>query len=136
MDREVKILLDTCALIWWTLDPEQLSPQSVELIEGNQLLLSTVSIWEIGIKIKNKKLDIGMSIQEYLDKLKILKTIEFIPVDEVIWVKNLMLNWSHKDPADRTIVATALLQDAFLITKDENIINFYPKTISCNGDNR
>jgi PIN domain nuclease of toxin-antitoxin system len=28
MARSVKIVLDTCALIWWSLDPDKLSPLS------------------------------------------------------------------------------------------------------------
>ena len=52
-----------------------------------------------------------------------------MPVDDAIWLKNLDLDWEHQDPADRTIVATALLHDADLVTKDSDIRRFYDRAI-------
>ena len=50
-------------------------------------------------------------------------------VPEEIWMKNLSLEWDHLDPADRTIVATAELNEASIVTTDKIIIDFYPRTI-------
>ena len=106
-----------------------LSHDAIKLIDKEEtVLLSSMSIWEVGVKIKTGKLDIKMDIQAYLRKLKMLN-IQFIPVNEEIWVKNLQLNWEHRDPTDRTIVATALAYSASIVTKDEGIIHFYPQTI-------
>ena len=107
------MLLDTCALLWWTLDPEQLSDSAAiacERISDNNAFISAISIWEIGIKIKKGKLDIGMDLREYLNRLNLLDVLKIIPVDENIWVENIFLEWDHRDPADRTIVATAKLK--------------------------
>jgi PIN domain nuclease of toxin-antitoxin system len=52
-----------------------------------------------------------------------------IPVDETIWMENLSLDWEHKDPADRTIVATAHLRKLPIITTDRRIKDLYPNTI-------
>jgi PIN domain nuclease of toxin-antitoxin system len=125
----MKILLDTCALIWWTLDQRQLPNQVLQTLNENDLLISSISIWEVGLKIKNKKLDIGMSIQTYTDKLKELSTLHIIPINEIIWLKNLELSWEHKDPADRTVVATASLKDCWIVTSDQVISSFYNKII-------
>ena len=125
----MEILLDTCALIWWTLDPDELPKKTIQKIEASDLLVSTISIWEIGIKIKNKKLELGMNIEDYLAKLKQLGQLTLAPVDEVVWVKNLSLDWAHRDPADHTIVATALLHDCPIATRDSHIIDFYPKIL-------
>src|SRR5690349_2607201 len=125
-------LLDTCALIWWTLDSDQLSKKA-KLACGkmtkNEAYISSISLWEIGVKIKNKKLDIGMDIESYVSKLEQLSYLTILPVDTNIWLKNLSLNWKHRDPADRTIVATAIYKKAHLITKDETIRAFYPKSL-------
>ena len=126
------ILLDTCALIWWTLDPQELSEKAKEAcsrIINDGAFISSISIWEIGIKLKKRKLEISTSLEEYVDRLKQLGTVEIIAVDEVIWIKNLSLDWSHPDPADRTIVATAELMNVPIVTKDELIRNYYPHTI-------
>jgi PIN domain nuclease of toxin-antitoxin system len=125
------VLLDTCALIWWTLDPDQLSKKATKIcskIDQRGCFISSISIWEIGIKIKNKKLDIGMSIESYVNALKKIN-LEIIPITEEIWISNLKLNWDNKDPADRTIVTTAKVHKLPIVTKDENIARFYKRVI-------
>lgn len=126
------VLLDTCALIWWTLDPNKLSTKAFEAcqkMERKEGLISSISLWEVGIKIKNKKLDIGMTIEKYTELLYKLGYLKIIPVDEQIWIRNLLLNWKHPDPADRTIVATAMIHRTSIVTADEEIKQFYDKHI-------
>ena len=43
--------------------------------------------------------------------------------------KNLELDWDHKDPADRTIVATAMLLSSSLVTSDRMIKQFYAEAV-------
>lgn len=45
----MKLLLDTCALIWLTSEPEQLSAEAVKAINdsGSILHVSQASLWEI-----------------------------------------------------------------------------------------
>ena len=126
------IVLDTHALLWWTLDPDMLSARATEIcneIDRSGAFISAISIWEIGIKIKRKKLDIGLDIKTYTDRLKRLNSVRIVPIDEDIWIRNLELDWDHRDPADRTIVATATIHDAVLLTKDDMIRKFYEKAI-------
>jgi PIN domain nuclease of toxin-antitoxin system len=66
-----------------------------------------ITIWEIGIKIKKSKLDIGISLTDYVNRLHLIQPLEIVPVDEYIWLENINLVWDHRDPADRTIVATS-----------------------------
>jgi len=93
------------------------------------MIVSAISIWEIGIKIKKGKLDIGLDIKEYVFRLNIVENFGIVPVDETIWVENILLEWDHRDPADRTIVATAKLKGIPIVTKDQIIRDFYPDTI-------
>jgi len=126
------ILLDTCALIWWTLDPKELSisaARACDEIHKTGGVISSISIWEIGIKIKKGKIDIGISLEEYVSRLKRLEKFEIVPVDEDIWVKSISLDWSHQDPADRAIISTATLRDIPIVSKDTLIRNFYPDVI-------
>ena len=126
------VLLDTCALVWWTLDPERLSVKAKEACDNIKIegaIISSISIWELGIKLKRGKLEINISLEEYINRLKQLGTLKIIPVDKTIWVRNLSLDWTHKDPADRTIVATAQLKNLPIITKDDFIRGYYPHII-------
>jgi len=126
------VLLDTCGLLWYTENPEALSPDAhkcCDKIYSNGAFVSSISLWEIGLKIKNGKLDIGTTIDDYTNRLKSLNTIEIIPIDENIWLKSLELDWEHRDPADRVIVATAILKNLSILTSDTTIRNFYTKVI-------
>ncbi len=122
------VLLDTCALVWWSLGPERLSAKARETCNNIKIegaIISSISIWELGIKLRKGKLEINISLEEYVKRLKQLGTLEIIPVDETIWLKNLSLDWTHRDPADRTIVATAQLKNVPIITKDDLIRGYY-----------
>ncbi|MCX7114536.1 MAG: type II toxin-antitoxin system VapC family toxin [Gammaproteobacteria bacterium] len=123
----MKLLLDTCALLWWTLDQQQLPTSTLTVLNNSEMLVSSISIWELGIKIKNKKLDIGMTIEVYAEKLTELSTMQILPVTDKLWIKNLGLEWEHRDPADRTIVATAMIHDCWIVTTDHIIRDFYPR---------
>ncbi len=125
-------LFDTCTLLWWTLDPEKLSKKAAEAcreVEANGGLLSSISLWETGTKIQKGKLHLGMSLQDYLTRLKEMNLLEILPVDEALWLLNLELKWNHRDPVDRTIVATAMSRQLSIITADEEIQKFYKKVI-------
>lgn len=125
------ILLDTCALIWWTLFPEELSEAALQACQRGAregAAISSISIWEVGIETRRKRLELAMSLASYVQAIK-EHGIEIIPVDEVIWMENLALDWNHRDPADRTIVATARMRKLPLVTADKRIRRFYKSAI-------
>ncbi len=125
------IVLDTCALLWWTLEPQQLSQNAKRIcadIDHKGALISSITIWEIGIKMQKGTLDIGMELSEYVRRLQ-QTALEIVAVDEELWMKNLQLDGSHRDPADRTIVATAMRENLPILSKDQIIRDFYTKTI-------
>ena len=124
------IVLDTSALIFWTLDRARLSEAAAQAISNtDRIALSSISIWEIGIKVKRERLFIPVSIQEFTDKLETIDRVDILPVDVPTWLKNIALDWDHRDPADRTIVATASLHACPLVTSDSAIRAFYSQTI-------
>jgi PIN domain nuclease of toxin-antitoxin system len=124
------IVLDTSALIYWTLDPRQLSPRATQTINAaERIVVSSISIWEIGLKVKRQKLALPLAIPDYVTRLERLESFEILPVDVQTWLDNLALPWEHRDPADRTIVALAVRFGCPLITSDAVIASFYPQTI-------
>jgi PIN domain nuclease of toxin-antitoxin system len=124
------IVLDTSTLLYWTLDPDQLSSKASRTIDqADHILISSISVWEIGLKVKRRKLEIPLPISDYVQRLERLKAFEVLPVDIQTWLDNLALPWEHRDPADRTIVALAQRLDCPLVTSDSVIADFYPKTV-------
>jgi PIN domain nuclease of toxin-antitoxin system len=133
MAGSMTVVLDTCALIWWSLDPDKLSQRAKEAFqqmeqEKNGLVPST-AIWEIAIKNKNHKLDLGVSIDDYIATLKKSNVIRIVPIDEDIWLESVKLEWEHRDPADRVVVAVAKRSQAAIITADRKIASFYSLVI-------
>jgi PIN domain nuclease of toxin-antitoxin system len=133
MAGSMTVVLDTCALIWWSLDPDRLSQRAKEACqqmerEKNGLVPST-AIWEIAIKIKNNKLDLGVSIDDYIATLKKSNVIRILPIDGDIWLESVKLEWEHRDPADRVVVAIAQRNQAAIITADRKIASFYSLVI-------
>lgn len=126
------ILLDTCALLWWTVEPDSLSAAALEQTKSfprKGCAISSITVWEIGIKIQKGKLDLTVTLDEYVKKISRIEYLTIIPVNEHIWLRNILLEWEHRDLADRTIVATALLHDMPIMTKDGIIDSYYPKII-------
>ena len=126
------IMLDTHVLVWWFLAPDELSAtaqkhcRNLSRING---LISSISLWEIALKVKNGRWELGITVRDFLERIKSTGLIRIVPVDENIWLENVALDWDHRDPADRTIVATAIHHDIPLITKDPVISEFYDKVV-------
>ena len=124
------VLLDTSTLVFWTLDPERLTQTAEQAImNADRVCLSSISIWEIGIKVRKDKLVLPLSIRDFAENLERTDRVEVLPVDVRTWIGNLELDWNHRDPADRTIVATAKLHNCPLVTSDATILNFYSRAI-------
>ena len=124
------VVLDTSALIYWTLNPSKLTRDAANAIAAaTRIVISSISIWEIGIKVQKGKLTIPLSIDDFAQRLQTVRGVELLPVETETWLANLALSWSHRDPADRTIVAAAMLLGAPLITSDREIRRFYAQTI-------
>jgi len=126
------VVLDTHVLLWWAVDPDKLSSgaaASLAAMERHGGFASSISIWELGVKIQRGKLEIGISIDEFARRIRKSGIIELLAVNTATWLRSLELDWEHRDPADRVIVATALLQDVPLITADSEIRRF--RGVSC-----
>src|SRR4051812_32550201 len=107
------IVVDTHALLWWALDPDRLSDEARRRLgemERHGGFASAISIWELAIKVKRRKLELPIGVDEFKRRLERGGVVELLPVDADTWLRSLALPWEHADPADRVIVATALMR--------------------------
>jgi len=121
------MLLDTHALLWWALDPASLSPtatRTVRAMEREGGYASAISLWELGIKVQRGHLELPLTVEELTRRIEGGGVVELLPVDATTWLRTLSLDWAHRDPADRVIVATALLRDVPILTKDRLLHEF------------
>jgi PIN domain nuclease of toxin-antitoxin system len=79
--------------------------------------------------VQRGQLSLGVSFAEYVQRLDLVDGLTLAPVDVRVWLRRLELDWLHRDPADRVIVATADLHALPLMTSDTAIARFYPPTV-------
>jgi len=130
MGRCLVIVLDTVALLFWMFERVRLSKDAARAIaSADRIAVSSISIWEIGVKVNTGKLSIPLPVPELAERLERVDRLDLLAVDLRTWLKVLDLDWAHRDPADRTIVATAALLACPLLTPDSRIQKFYTRSI-------
>jgi PIN domain nuclease of toxin-antitoxin system len=119
------ILLDTHVLVWTRQGSARLGRRASRRIDGalrdGDLAVSAFSFWEIAMLSGAGRLRLSVSVEEFR-KASLGAGVREVPVDGGIAILSAQLGGMHGDPADRIIVATALAQDAVLVTADENIL--------------
>ncbi|MCL1884707.1 MAG: type II toxin-antitoxin system VapC family toxin [Defluviitaleaceae bacterium] len=118
----MKYLLDTHTLIWLIEASSKVSNDIKERLKipDNSIYLSSVSLWEIAIKSSLGKLELKSPFNNLLSDLS-STNIVILQVENEYLEKLTTLPLIHKDPFDRLLISTALVEDLTIITTDENI---------------
>lgn len=121
----MKLLLDSHLLLWAASAPERLSSEAVALIEdqGNQLIYSAVSLWEIAIKNGLGRPDFQVD-PRLLRRGLLDNGYEELPVtgDHAAAIGNLPP--LHADPFDRMLVAQSMVEGILLLTSDSTVARY------------
>lgn len=122
----MKLLLDTHLLLWAADDQALLPSAARELMSdtGNDLVFSTVSLWEIAIKSGLKRHNIRADPRVLRRRLLDNAYIE-LPLLSSHAVAIDMLPPIHKDLFDRILVAQAMVEGITLLTVDP-LVSRYP----------
>ena len=117
----MRLLLDTHVFIWALTDPKKLSAAARAAISNaeNDLHISSVSFWEIAIKLRSGRLaPIG---HEPSTLVEAAESMGFIPIAltpvEAATSSDLS-EATHFDPFDRMLVWQAIQRDMILISRD------------------
>jgi len=117
-------LLDTHAFYWAAKSPDRLGKLSRLLIEDpeTRLYLSSVSAYEATFKQQIGKLSplFGYIVTNYTQVLRQLG-VEDLPLTLAHGYLAGSMEWAHRDPFDRFIVAQASLENLVIITNDVKI---------------
>jgi PIN domain nuclease of toxin-antitoxin system len=122
----MKLMLDTCTVLWATLSTKSLSSKARRLLEteSNEIYVSAVSAWEIATKYRNGKLPEAELLEH-----NFLETMEgagyvLLTVNAEQFLRAGRLAGAHRDPFDRIIAAQALSLDVPVITPDAKLEGF------------
>jgi PIN domain nuclease of toxin-antitoxin system len=126
----VRLLLDTHALLWWLADDDRLESQARDLIgdPGNDVLISVVSLWEIVVKVRIKKLE--ADIKEVTDAIQRQGFVLLdISVPHLVTLGGLPSH--HRDPFDHLLISQAITEDITFISEDRNTPRYPVRFATC-----
>lgn len=117
--------MDTHALIWLYTGNERLSEKAKNVIEDseNEYFLSLASLWEMAIKIKLDKMDLGVPLDDFIKDV-IENGIQLLDISLAHILKTQELEFHHRDPFDRLIIAQAIVENMALVSVDE-VVDLY-----------
>jgi len=125
----LKYLLDTHIWIWWHTNPQKISNEIKNIIADpdnfEEILLSTISIWEFCKLLEKGKLSISTDPIDWINDAIDITGLRLVPLSPVISLKSTTLPQPfHNDPADQIIVATGREENATILTKDQRILKY------------
>jgi len=119
------ILLDTHVVIWLALEPGRISKRARAAIQetrqrGEGLAVSDITLLEIATIESKGRIKLNASLEAFLAEIEARFIV--LPITGRICVSALALPAAYpRDPADRVIGATALVEGLSLITADDGI---------------
>ncbi len=115
----MKYILDTHTLIWFLEGNDNLSKAARSIVEETetQKYVSIASIWEIGIKVSLGKLKLTRSIEAFLFELSQTE-ITILPIKLSHTLRLSKLEFFHRDPFDRMIIAQSIEEGFEVLTRD------------------
>lgn len=112
------VLLDTHAFLWWCEDSPELSRKARAVMTEQDCFVSYASFWEIAIKLNLGKLRLPDTFERYIPDQMSLNGFEQMEISFNHLTRSATLEWRHRDPFDRLLVAQALEEDLDIVSRD------------------
>lgn len=122
------ILLDTHALLWMTGDPKRLSKRAREAIRYARLdgrpdagiAIAAITLWELAWLAQHQRIVVMGSMESFVRET-VARVILRPVTPEIAALAVRLPNEFPKDPADRLIASTAMVEGMPLVTADMRI---------------
>jgi PIN domain nuclease of toxin-antitoxin system len=118
------ILLDTHVLIWMSSAPGRLSRKAREAIrearQATGIGIASITLWELAWLAENHRIQISGSVEGFVRE-SVSRVIVMPMTPEIVALAVRLPDTYPKDPADRLIASTAIVDGLALVTADERI---------------
>ena len=119
------ILVDTHVVVWLALDPARITRKAKTAIDdarenADGLAISDITLFELSTLARKGRIQLGISLESFLQEVEARFVV--LPISSRTCAQALALPVAYpKDPADRIIGATALVNGLSLVTADREI---------------
>jgi PIN domain nuclease of toxin-antitoxin system len=123
----MKLLLDTCCIIWAISDPSAISDRAKSLLtsDRSQIFISVISAAEIACAVERGRIAIDRHWKKWFRYYTDLNGWKIEDIDIKVMEEAYSLpDVFHADPADRIITATARLYHYTILTADKKILAY------------
>ncbi|MHC6592037.1 type II toxin-antitoxin system VapC family toxin [Arthrobacter sp. C152] len=124
----MRLLLDTHVFLWAIAEPRRRSPKAKNAVTKleNQVFVSPVTAYELSYKHQQGKLPSGAAIVTSFGRQIAHLYASELAISAPHALAAGQLDWDHKDPFDRLLVAQAMVEGFTLVTADEALQAFAP----------
>jgi PIN domain nuclease of toxin-antitoxin system len=132
----MRLLLDTHIWLWSELEPERLSQRVSTAIQDpdNELWLSPISVWELIVLWRKKRVLPGEDIETWIPQALRALPLQEATITYEVAREVARLRLTHRDPADRFLVATARVFELTLVTADERLMKLRETSVLANRE--
>lgn len=121
------ILLDTHVLVRYTRDERKLGRRALSTIDRavakDELFVSAISFWEVATLVAKRRLELDTTVAAFRDLTIRNGAREQVLDGEIATVAGELPD-AHGDPADRILVATAIVRGLTLVTADSVLLGW------------
>lgn len=116
----MRLLLDTCVLLWLTAEPDRLSPLARDLVDdpGNDLVVSHAVVWEVSLKSAAGRLALPAPPRAWLAEQHGVWGFDYLPVSLEHILRTVEIPRHHVDPFDRIMICQAIVEGLTILTPD------------------
>ena len=120
----MNLLLDTHIWLWSALDPSRLARRVRTALEdpNNERWLSSVSVWEALVLARKKRLVLEPTPEQWTRIALRDLPLKEAPLTHEVALRSETIRPTITDPADRFLLATALVYDLTFVTADRRLI--------------
>jgi PIN domain nuclease of toxin-antitoxin system len=125
----VKLLLDTCTLIWLATGERSLPEGVRSALRDADVTLSAASAWEIAIKYAKGSLRLTLPPDRFVHAARARYGFSALPMDEESALHIARLPPLHADPFDRMLISQAIVHGLTIVTPDPLVTQYPARTM-------